>query len=348
VFQVYDSNLFASSRGPQADLITRIQPAIRSSLHTTLWDVATRYAFDVERFARHSELTSADAGRDLAADVRYRPTRRLTLAGGAGFTRTLSPSDLSTLTGLVFGRTPATRISARTSVTTQIHRPTTGRLEYAFADDRLAGATRTLSHAAAAGVDQRRGSREIVTVETRLQRFDFSSALERSTTTSAALVAGWTYTLGHGMSVSLEGGPRVTDGSFAPEIAAGFDLQRRSHHASIAYTRTQTPILGLPGVAAAHSFTGAAGWRVWRSLDVTLSPSLVRTALGAMRADSGRLAIGVTRPIAAGLSIALSGAAGMQRGNLQSGVAFDTIRRNEIMIKMIAGRPRRRAATDGR
>ena len=361
VLQGYDSNLFAADRSPQADFVTRIQPALKSAFRTAVWHLAARASFDLERFSRHSELTSADAGHDLAADVEYRPTRRLTVAAGGGLAKTLTPSDLSTLTGLVFARTPATRLSAQTSVRTQVHRLTAGRIEYRFTDDRLAGATRIQSHAATVGVDHRRASREIVTLEARLQAYDFESAseslaslnvrtptLERSGATSAAIVAGWTYTLGHGVSVSLDGGPRVTDGSLAPEIAVEASLQRRFHYASLLYARTQAPLLGFPGVATAQSVTGTTGWRLRRTLDLVVSPSLVRTTLGPWRADSGRLSIEVARPIATGVSIVCAGAAGLQRGNLNAGRVFDTIGRNEIMLKVIAERPRPEVSTDVR
>ena len=139
VVQLHDSNLFASGDSEQSDFITRIQPTIRSASRSKLWDLGMRSTFDVERFAHHRELTTADAGRDLSADLHYRPTRRLTFDAGAGFAKTHSPSDLDTVSGLVYGRRPASRISANASMTTQLHRPTTGRLEYRSSDDRLAG-----------------------------------------------------------------------------------------------------------------------------------------------------------------------------------------------------------------
>ena len=277
-----------------------------------------------------------------------RPTRRLTFAAGAGFAKTHSPSDLNTVTGLVYRRRPASRTSAHASMATQLHRATTGRLEYRFSDDRLAGASRIQSHSAAAGVDHRLASREMVTVETRMDQFAFQSpGLAPSAATSMALVLGWTHTLGRGMSLSIDGGPRATNGSLAPELAAAIEMRRVDRHASLAYARTQTPVLGLPGVAAAHSVAAAAGWRLGRSIDVVVSPSFARSALGVWRADSSRLAFDVNRRLADGLSIGFAGAAGVQRGNLQTD-RRGTIARNEILIRVTAGRPHREASTDER
>jgi hypothetical protein len=348
IVQLYDSNLFASGGGQQSDLITRIQPTIQSAYGSKLWDLGVRSTFDIERFARHRELTTADAGRDLSADLQYRPTRRLRFAAGAGFAKTHSPSDLDTLSGLVFGRRPASRISAHTSMTTELQRPTTGRLEYRFSDDRLAGASRIQSHSAAAGVDHRLASREMVTVETRVDQFAFQSpGLEPSAATSLTIVFGWTHTLARGMNLSIDGGPRATNGSLAPELAAAIQVRRNSGSASLAYARTQTPVLGLPGVAAAHSVAATAGWRLGRSLDVVVSPSFVRSALGMWRADSGRLAIDINRRLAPGVSLAFAGAAGVQRGNLRTDPR-GTIARNEIRISVMAGRPHREASADER
>ena len=187
----------------------------------------------------------------------------------------------------------------------------------------------------------------MLTGETRLDQFAFQSpGLEPSAATSLTFVLGWTHTLGRDVSLSIDGGPRVTNGSLAPELGAAIQMRRVDRHASLAYARTQTPVLGLPGVAAAHSFAAAAGWRLGRSIEAAVSPSFVRSTLGMWRADSSRLAIDINRRLADGVSIGFAGAAGVQRGNLQTD-GRGTIRRNEIMIRVIAGRPQREASTDG-
>src|SRR5712664_250487 len=59
--QEYDSNLFWAPFNRQADFITRVSPGVESEYRSPVLNLVGRYTLDVERFADHPELTTADA-----------------------------------------------------------------------------------------------------------------------------------------------------------------------------------------------------------------------------------------------------------------------------------------------
>src|SRR5439155_20882239 len=96
----YDSNLFSAPADRQADFIARVSPGLESSYKSPVLTVAGRYTFDVERFARHPELTTMDARQRAGATVTYRPAPRLAVAADAELVKTQTPAELNALTNV--------------------------------------------------------------------------------------------------------------------------------------------------------------------------------------------------------------------------------------------------------
>src|ERR1700704_6163176 len=97
--QVYDSNLFSTSVAPQGDFITRVSPGIEGAYRSARFSLLGRYVLELERFATHPELNTADGGQQASIDLRTNRSRRLAFAVDAAFARTRTPGDLSAGTG---------------------------------------------------------------------------------------------------------------------------------------------------------------------------------------------------------------------------------------------------------
>jgi hypothetical protein len=333
---VHESNLFSTPSDRQADLITRVTPSIESAYASTVWTLIGRYSHDVERFADHPELTTTDARRHATVGLEYRPTRRWSVAADGEFSKTHTPGELNTLTNLAFSRAPAERIVAHSLITRQLHRATAGRIDYRFTEDRLAG-VKIRTHDASVGADHHVSSRDTLKVESRVQQFVFeSSGAGSAPATSLALIAGWTRAIGRDTDLVVDAGPRAVNGTIAPELSAGVRIHGESGSLSIAYSRTQATIIGLTGTADTQSLAATAGWRVRRWSQITVSPALVRSQHGAMRADVYRLMLDASHRIGKNFSVALSGIDNIQNGNFYASLAGGTIRQQTIMIKLIA------------
>jgi hypothetical protein len=337
--QEYDSNLFYTSFNRQADFITRVSPGIESTYRSPVLMMLGRYTFDVERFARHPELTAMDARQRAGTSIAYRPTQRLAVAADAELLKTRTPGELNALTNITLGRARAERVSAHSSLTRQLDLVTSGTIDYLFTADHIAGGPAISNHAATLGVDRHRSARETISVAYRFHQFMFDT----STATSHAISLGWTRAITRRASVSISGGPRVTDGSPAADLSASVRHQFKSGAVSLGYARTQTTIIGLAGVTDTQSLSATAEWNARPSLQMRLSPAVFRSAQPTVHADVYQLTGSVARRIAPTLSLEVALNAYLQRGDLYTRLAGETIPRQNMVVRLVAApaaRPR--------
>jgi hypothetical protein len=338
VAQVYDSNLFSLSSDRQTDFITRLTPGVTSEYRSTLWTLLGRYTLDGEHFAAHPALTSMNAREHAALAVGYRPTQRLTLATDAELTKTQTPGELNTMTGLAFTRARAQQVSAHSSLTRRFDRVTSGTIDYRFTDERIVGGFQVHTHAATVGASHYVSLRDMVSVDYRFHEFMFVSdgPASASAVTSHALGVGWTHSMTRRLSISVDGGPRVTNASVAPQLSASVRYHPKSTELSLAYARTQTTAVGLAGIVDSQSVTGTAAWSLRQLLHLRVSPAFYRSDLGGLRADVSRLSVDIVRPIANCLSLDVTLDTNVQQGNLQPAFAHDRIGRHTVVIKLVA------------
>jgi hypothetical protein len=337
--QEYDSNLFSTATDRQADFITRVSPGLESAYRSPVLTMVGRYTFDVERFANHPELTTVDARQRAGATVMYRPTPRLAIAADAELLKTHTPAELNALTSVTLSRARAQRVLAHSSVTRHFDMVTAGTIDYLFTTDRIAGAPDIRSHALTIGAERHRSQRDVVSVTYRLNQFQFGTSSATSHTASVA----WTRAITQRASMTLGGGPRATDGSLAPDLSASLQYRLQRGEWSLAYGRTQTTVIGLAGLADAQSLTATAAWRPRPSLRLRVSPAVYRSANTAVRADVYQVTAGVERRIARDVWLEVAVNSFLQRGNLYTAVANETIPRQDLVIRLVAApatRPR--------
>lgn len=337
VAHVYDSNLFFTPAGAQADFVTRLTAGLESGYRSELMTLAWRYARDLEHYGDHPDLTSMNSREDATVESTYRPTRRLTLAAGAGWSTTHTPGDLNAGTGLTFTRAAARRLTVRSSVRRQFGRITAGRMDYAFTGDHLAGGVGIRNHIAGLGTEHHLSLRDTVTVGYRVNQFLFGTdGVRVASATSHAFTAGWTRAVTRQVSLSMSGGPQLTNGSPAAEVSASVRYRIRSADLSLAYGRGQTTILGWAGTASTQSVTGSAAWTLQHpSLHVQLSPAFFQSAHPQLRAGVYRLGVDADHRIADGLSAGVALALNVQH-NRDAMLTRDTIARHTLMIRLVA------------
>jgi hypothetical protein len=338
VTQQHDSNVFSTPLDPAADFVTRVSPGLASEYRTPRWTTSARYLIDLERFATHTAL-NGDARHQAAFSVHYNPTSRLAWDGGAELWKTRTPGELNAATGLSLTRTAARRASAHGALSRRIAPLASARLEYVITQDRLTGGAGATTHDAAARLERHRSTRDSVTWDYRFRAFDFNAAgpsVNASATAHAALI-GWNHTLTPSTRLSIDAGPRVTNGSTSAEMGAALQYQEGTRDLSLSYARTQTTVIGLAGVADTQSLSAAAGWPLTTTMRLQLRPSLFRTALHGVQADAYVLGFDVTCPITRGLALDLGFDASVQRGSLYARMANPTIARRQVLIRLVSG-----------
>ena len=329
--QLYDSNLFFTRTDRQSDLVTRISPGVLSDYWSPRLALRSRYTLDLERFTDHPELSGMDARRHGAIDFSYRASSLVALAGDAEYSTTHTPGELNANTGLILSRARAQRVGAHSSITRHLGPATAGTIDYLLTQDRIEGGTASLTQAATFSADRQLSSRGTVSADYRLQQY----SLGTSSPTSHALRLGWTRGITERSTFSIDGGPRMTDGSLAPELSASIRYQFRPGDLSLAYARTQTTAIGLAGLAETQSVSATATWRLRRSLRMQISPAFFHSEQSGSQADVYHLSVDVTRQIAPGLSLAGVMNTYVQHGTFSAQLPSGTIPHQDVMIRLM-------------
>lgn len=331
--QIYDTNLFSKPSDRQADFITRVSPGVEAEYRSALMTLLGRYTLDVDRFADHPELTKMDARQVAAVAVSYRPTPRLALAADAELSKTQTPGELNAETALALTRASAQRVVAHTSVTRQLDMVTAGTIDYVFTAYRVEGGLETRTHAARISTEHHLSLRDTMKVDYQLRQYFFGISSE----TSFALGLGWTRAITRRASLSAHGGPRMTNGSLAPDLSASVRYQvKPGDDVSLAYGRTQTTVIGLAGTADTQSVTITGAWSVRPSLQMRVSPAVFRSSHAGLQAHVYQLAVDVARPITNDFSIDVAFDTSLQHGNLYPAFAHERIPRHSVMISLVA------------
>lgn len=242
--RAYDDNVFESALQPQSDYLWRFSPALQAGYRSPALSFDGFYTFDVERYSAHRQLDSNQASKHGAVDLAYRASPRLDLGMDGTYVKTNTPNELAEAAGLQLGRATAAVYSLQPSASYRFTPLTTGTVRYSFTHETLTGgvdsnirnATLTLAHALS--------ERDSANLNLEGSDYQFTQS---STTSTHALTAGWVHAFSANTSLSLQAGPRVTEGRHSTDIIAS--LRQTGEHGawSLGYSRVLGTIIGIPG-----------------------------------------------------------------------------------------------------
>lgn len=335
VAEVYDDNLFFSSSEPQRDFILRVNPAIGAGYRSARTDVYGRYAFDAEYHARHPELDSSRAREHALLDFRHETTRLLTLAADVAYIKTRVPGELSAGTGLEFGRARAERIAFGPSLVYRLDRLTTGTASYGFTRDSLAGGIGSDAHAVAFDLGRRVGHRGTASVGYRFGQFRFETG---DSVSSHTVLAGGTRDLTPQTAVSGMVGPRFSEGSVGPEGSISLLHKLTRGEFGLAFTHTETTVLGLSGTTTTASVGATLAYRFGPSIEVRMAPGFHSSKHGDLRARVFLVNIEAGYRIARYFTLIGSYQFSAQRGALTASAGGE-IDRNVALLGVVVAAP---------
>jgi hypothetical protein len=341
--QEYDSNLFATSVGPQSDFMTRVSPGIEAEYRSTPLTFLGKYVLDVERFERHPQLTTADGGQHASIDLRYSSSPRFTSSVNAAYTRTQTPDELSLVSGLSFARALAEHVELHPTFTGRFNSVTETIVGYELTDDRLAGGVDARTHRGSVRVERRLSPRNLIGVGYEIRHYSFAADTFPSVPLSAvgnpltshAIGLAWSGQVTQLTSVVLRGGPVLTGGTPTPELSASIVYRSRQSEASITYARTQTTVLGLAGLADARSITGEVAYSPRLGLRLRVLPGVFSTVRESGQADVYRVAFEAEQRIGKQLALRASYETTTQRGFLQPTALADPISRRHMLVSVV-------------
>jgi len=294
VSESFDDNIFGSPTNRQSDFVSRFSPGLEAGYRSEPFTLLAGGGFDAEVFARNPELNDATSGWHGGLNLQYLPTRPLTLGLNVGYTETRSlPTLTQSLTNLTLanplnpantvqqGRQKSTVFSASPTLAYQFTPLTSGNSSYSYTHSTFEGGATNTVHGAQLSVSHQVTRLDTGTLSYLLGVFESSGA---PTEISNAFTLGWTRQFTPQTTVSLQAGPRFSDGSVDPEIHASlahqFKLFDQLARASLAYSYTQGFVVGQAGPVNTQSLSGSLGFEPLRSLLVTVGSGVTRFSDG--------------------------------------------------------------------
>jgi hypothetical protein len=333
VTQVYDSNLFFTASDRQSDSIWRVSPAIEPEYRSMPWTWIGRFGLDAERFATHPDLDTVQARAHASVDLQYRPTPRLAIGAATEFAKTQTPGELNVETALTLARARASRLAMHPSATYAFGAVTQGKLDYSYTDDRLAGSPRLRAQAATVGLERHMSPRDTASLSYGVRQYLFGA---RDATTSQVLSVGWTHGMTPLASLTLQGGPRVSDGVPAPELSASLRYHVRPGDLVLTYARGQTTLVGLDGTVDTHGLAATAIYRPRRSVQMRIAPGVYRSVRGTTSAHVYRAVFSVACPIGRWWLFDAGYDMNVQHGDIYASRAADRLSRHVAHVQLVA------------
>lgn len=328
--QVYDNNVFFRTVDRHPDFVTRATPGIESRYESRLIRLGNRYSAGVERFAAFPELTGI-VDHQASIDLRYMPSPRLALATDAAFAKTERPGELNVGSMLLSTRARAEQLTLRTSADRQLDRVTRLKAEYGFIEDGVAGGVRRHSDRAAVQVARNGSALAVTTFGYAVERFAFNDGTRSA---SHVLTAGWTREMTRATSFRLHGGPRFTGTRLSAEVAGSVEAHSRHGEISVAYVRTQTTLIGLPGLTHTQSMAVSIGALLPR-LQVRITPDVARIIHRGVEAWVYRAGLEGLHPITRSFSLRAAYEASFQNGDIYATIDAPSIARHLISIGVV-------------
>jgi hypothetical protein len=345
--QMFDGNLFATPASGQihADLISRFGPTLEVGYLSVPLEIAARYDIQAERYLDHPDLNDNVAHQDAHLSFRYLPSSRFRANVDAGYVRTQTPGELNLVSQLGVGRRPAERAVTSAAVTYNWTDITTLTAMHTFGRDAIVGGLVSSAHDSRVAMQRRSGPRSSYGADYQFRAVDFDGGPR---VMSHAITAGGSYSIAPRTGVEIAVGPRFTERTIRPEVAATVRHQLPHGELSLGYARTELTAIGERGVLDMHRVAATGRYRLGRRITVAATPAFARSARGDQHVPVYSLDVESGFEMTRQLSLTTSARVGRQDGTLAG--TRDRIVSRSLMLKVMMTLPRnapRDAGSDG-
>jgi hypothetical protein len=329
---VFDSNVFMRAIDPAGDVFMRLTPGFDLVHESPQLRVNGTFRFDAERYQERSDLNEAVARNLNAIDVTWRPNTRFGLITRAAYERTQTPLDLNTATGLTGGRMPAWRTDFSVGLENSIrpNRRVTVGADFSYYDLQTGADSSLRTFRVRYAEDL--NPRSQLYANYRLEQREF---LPGGLFISHVTVGGWSYRLTPTLMLTFEGGPRVVEGTWSPEVnVSATQVVNTITTFSAGYSHTQDVAVGVVGLITVDRVTTSVAMRRSRFWELILSAGAYRNVQNTFDSVAYDLGVSVGRLLTEALW--LVGSVNRNYNDMRSrGAAPDSrIERNWAMISI--------------
>lgn len=280
-----DSNVLWTPGEGQSDVIQRTTPRLRTGYRRALWEVAGGYTFDTDQFQRAPALSRPIARQLVDGNFGY-TGRVATFSATSSYLTTNTPTEINNETALFIARAPAARTAVGTALTYQLRPLTRATGEFQFEDSRLLQPDMTAGQVRAAttrnlrlGIEQRVSGVDALLVAYQERWYAFAGAPDATgllPSVSRTTTIGWVRDVSPLTQMSIQAGPRISNGR--PRLEFAFDARRRlrSGSLSVGAARTEQGALGQAGAIEISRLAASLTLQPFSRLGLQVTPSLRR------------------------------------------------------------------------
>ena len=283
VAEVYDNNVFYTPSPRTKDFYTRISPGLNAGYQSAPLTVWGSYTFDAEIYSRQSELTTPLVRQRGLLELKATPDQVLTFSIPVAYYQTKTPQELNLTTGLATRRVRAERYTTNPALTYRYDPLTTAKGDYTFTKDLFARGITVDSHILNLALDRRLSQRDTAGPGYVGRHFEFAGS---PALTSHAFTVGWSHELTPLTTLTLRGGPRLTEGTVdrIPEASASISHKLKSGQLSLSYASTLTTVFGLAIPITVQGITATATTELLPRLQLTAAPGFYKVSSETVKA----------------------------------------------------------------
>jgi hypothetical protein len=337
VAETHDSNLFFT-QFPESDLVTRLILGVETGYRSTPFTIDVQASRGADFFERHPDFNTMRARTVAQLTIASIPAKPLTFAMFACYQDTKTPSELNVASGLIVGRSLATRFSATPAIEYRMGSRSTWTVAFPVAHDTLDGKVAD-SQTAMAGFDRRVSRRDALSLRYEHRWFHFTGGDKTERSTSDVVTFGWMGEVGERTLVLLRGGPRYAKGAFTAELLGTVKHRTRRGLATLTYSKSQATTLGKTGALDVQSVVATIALRVSQHLEVASGPGIYHNTLRGKHLTAVRLNVESLWRFASWFHLGLAYSFDLQQPDFG---APGSIRRGALMIKLLVSPEQRR------
>jgi hypothetical protein len=291
VIEVLDDNLNFSPDDPVRDRIRRITPTLALRFDSPRCSARSSFGIDSEHFATHSGLDNDRARERARIGIQYLAGPRLTLILDSAYLDTSTLTDLNVETGLSASRVRGRRLDIAPSARFRISPRLT-----------VTASAASMSSSAVNGIGIRELNQTLMVERGVTPRDRFSVAYEHSqlvfreetvrSMNAHVLLAGWRRDLGPHDYLLFRAGPRMSDGSIAPDLSAFLTHNWRFTSMTVSLMRNQATVIGYSGAVETESLQANMSYAPSRRLTAYATPAVFRSTHHQLQGSVYRVAFG--------------------------------------------------------
>jgi hypothetical protein len=333
----YDDNVFAVPEDRRSDMVSSLTPSLGVSYLSPRLALRARYARGAEKFSRNSELTTLRARQDAILDVDWSPGARWEATGSASYADTYSPGEFTVLAGLdlvglELRRTPARRVATTASISRRLGMRTRAVIEHDFTRDEIVGGLSIATQVAGLRLERQVGP--VDTLRLAYGARQFTAAGDGST--SQALTLNWVREVTPEAHLELKAGPRLSNGTVGPELAATLRYRLRGGEAALSYVQTESAVIGRPTPVTAEGLSATLSRSLGRTFTLTAGPSVFQARGKGLEVTVYGTNLDLAWHVRRHLSLGASHQLNLQYGQLD-GRQRGEIVHNTVLLRLVAG-----------